>query len=116
MKKVSDSVTVGADVARYFHVRTPSHNTLSFYFLAQFGGIFGLCIGGSLTSLIEIIYFCVKYHLWNIFYAKQGVVPTIIRVGEKDENGLKNENESRGETHLKSHRAPIGEPMKLYWN
>lgn len=41
---------------RYFHKLT----TNSFSFLhtaATFGGIFGLCLGGSVISLVEIVYF-----------------------------------------------------------
>ncbi|XP_044732087.1 pickpocket protein 11-like [Chrysoperla carnea] len=37
--------------------------------LAAFGGIFGLCMGASLISIAEILfYFCVKYNCYNIFY------------------------------------------------
>lgn len=31
--------------------------SVPFYYLASFGGIFGLCLGGSVISLVELLYF-----------------------------------------------------------
>lgn len=51
--------------------------------LAAFGGIFGLCLGGSVISLIEFIY-CFTFKLFHIYDSRKAV-----------DGNLNNNNSSR---------------------
>lgn len=46
--------------------------------LAAFGGIFGLCTGGSIISIIEVAYYFV-FHYFVIGFAQKSTTTTAVR-------------------------------------
>ncbi|XP_061710565.1 uncharacterized protein LOC133520209 isoform X2 [Cydia pomonella] len=59
--------------------------------LANLGGIFGLCLGGSFISLIEIVWFLIDILLTTINSYRQKK-KTVIRVNEKDKKHGRDDN------------------------
>ncbi len=65
-----------------FLISSRSINKKKSFSTASFGGIFGLCLGGSLISFIEIFYF---FSL-KLYASYQGMIQTEIREADKQPN------------------------------
>lgn len=72
--------------------RTPSVYWDSF--LAAFGGIFGLCLGGSLLSLVEVIYFA-SFKLISLFISNknENKIQTVNHLENNAKNIKKNNSQ-----------------------
>ena len=60
-------------------------------FVANVGGLLGLCMGFSLVSVVEMVYFCIKEKLFGIIDALCG---TSISKEKADNNQIMHSNEA----------------------
>ena len=66
-------------------------------FVANVGGLLGLCMGFSLVSVVEMVYFCIKEKLFGIIDAFCGTSISKPKIKEDDNRIVNNHSEMNTE-------------------